>query len=169
MAFQFDLGRTEGNVYKLDKIFRGGMETNELDRTMEIYPLSIPSRPAVSSEGTDGTYAQAHKIDHKRESTFKDLDKVAVIGLLQQQDGEYRIHTKEFNVALDATFSPGFAALVQDLAGKKVTENMTWFLQLEEKFDWGTKSKPGRRQSAGEIGRAKIDGVLIGKVYIANS
>jgi hypothetical protein len=168
LAFQFDLGRTEGDVYKVDKVFRGGMETRELDRTMEIYPLTITNRPGVSSGGTDDTYVQSHGIDHKRENTFKNLDKIAVVGLLQQQDGEYRIHTKQFNVALDMTFSPGFAAMVEDLVGKKVTENMTWYLRLEEKFDWGTKSKPGRRQSAGEIGRAKLDGVLIGKVYIAN-
>lgn len=168
MTFQFDVGERDGPRYKLDRILRGGMPTQEADLVMEIYPLRFGTRPAVSTSGVDNSYVQSDGFVYDRDQTWKGVSKFSATGLLQQREGGFWIQSQRFNVALEADLTPGLKAFMNDLAGTKTSENLTFFLDLKEVFPWKADGKPGRRQETGEIGAAKLDGVLVGKLFILN-
>jgi len=167
LVFQVDLGTRDGNAFQVDKILRGGMPTIEPPVMMELYPLDATGRPAIGSSG-EGVYVEAVGIRYETEGTFKNIGRFAALGLLQKGERGLWLQSREFNVAISDEMDPGLAAFLGDIAGNRVTENMTFFLELQETFPWTEDGKPGRRQSEGEIGIARLAGVLVGKHYFAN-
>jgi hypothetical protein len=168
LVFQVDLGTRDGNAFQVDKILRGGMPTTEPPVMMELYPLTAAARPAISSSGEEGTYVEAVGIRYETEGTFKNIGRFTALGLLQKGEKGFWLQSRKFNVALSDEMDPGMAAFLGDMAGNKVTENMMFFLELRETYPWTEDGKPGRRQSEGDIGLARLDGVLVGKHYFAN-
>ena len=168
LNFHIDLSRTQGNVYYVDEILRGGVETGEGNLGLEIYPLEVPGRPAISSSGDEGTYRDSKQVAYDKTASFKGMTRFATRGRLQAADGRYWIQSHGFNVALSAELSPGLAAFLKNTANTPITEKFTFYLELGETYPWTQDGKPGRRQTSREIGSATIDGVLVGDLYIRN-
>jgi hypothetical protein len=168
IALELDVGSREGHRYRLDRILRGGMPTLETNLVMEIYPLRFGTRPAISTTGVDASYLQSDGFVYDREQTWKGVSRFAATGMLQQRENGFRIQCSRFSVALGADVEPGLTAFMSDMAGTRLSEDLTFFLELEEVFPWKADGEPGRRQETGEIGSARVKGVLVGKLFILN-
>lgn len=159
LNFHIDLSRTQGDIYHVDEILRGGVETGETNLDLGIYPLDISGCPAISTSGEEGTYRESNQVAYDRTSSFKDLTRFVVRGRLQVTDGRYWIQGKNFNVALEGNWSPGLGEFLKNTANTPVSEKFTYYLTLR---------KAEKRQMTREIGSARIDGVLVGDLYIRN-
>lgn len=168
IRLKVDLGRSEGNRFHVDEVLRGGLPSNEADLTLEVHPLAVAQRPAVSTSGEGDSYVQTDNVAYDRDATFRNLKRFVAMGRLQQGEGRFWIQNKRFSVALGADLDPDFTAYLEDLANTAVSERAQFFLELTEVFPWTEKGKPARRQTTHEIGSAHVDGVLLGSLYVKN-
>jgi hypothetical protein len=168
LRFKIDLGRSQGSRFHVDEIVRGGMASGEAGVTLEVHPLTVANRPAVSTSGQEGSYVQSDNVAYDRDATFQSMKRFVAMGRLQKGEGGYWLQGKRFNVVLAGDLDPEFAAFLDDLANTAISERGQFFLDLQDVFPWTEKGKPGRRQTAHEIGSARIDGVLLGTLYIKN-
>jgi hypothetical protein len=168
IRLKVDLGRSEGNRIHVDEILRGGLASGEADLTLELRPLDVGGRPAVSMTGEGDSYVQSDNVAYERDATFRTLKRFAAMGRLQKGEGGFWIQGKRFNVALGGDLDPEFNAFLDDLANTPVSERAQFFLELTEVFPWTEKGEPARRQTTHEIGSAHVDGVLLGSLYVKN-
>jgi hypothetical protein len=167
LLVKIDLSKSRPPQYFVEDILRGGLPTGEVSRTLEIYPLAAASRPAIG--GDPSGYRESDGIVYDRDATLKGIGKFAATGRLQKGDGGWWIQSERFNVALDSSLDPGLAALLGDLALTRLSDQITYFLSLEETFPLKEDGKPGVRAATHQIGRARVDGIAMGKFYFANA
>ena len=188
VLFQMDLSRRDGVRYHVDQIVRGGMPTGNRDLDMEIYPIRLGNEPPHSPTGEGNVYRDGGGIRYDRDRTFRSVTRLAVTAYVLRDDTGYRLRADRFAVALEGNLAPGVEAILRDLvvdekeveraeAGKMEPmqrialkrKKATWFLVLEEIFPWREGRRAGRRQLLHEIGRARVDGVLLRSVYVENA
>jgi len=188
MVFQFDLSRTDGHTLIAERIVRGGITLPYRDTPVAFLPVPVGELPKVSSTGDGESYAADGDIRHDQEATFQGKTRIAAGGFLEEGDGGVRLVNRNYRVALGPVAGPALAEVIQELkltpeesrvmeayiqgkgkfnlpSGKRIQA----FITLERTFDWGKASAPGRRQSAREIGSARVDGIQVAQVYVKNA
>jgi hypothetical protein len=168
LRFKIDLGLSQGNRLHVDEILRGGMASGESNLELEVHPLTVTNRPAVSTSGEGDSYIQSDNVAYDRDDTFRSLKRFTAMGRLQQGEGGYWIQGKRFSVTLGGNLDPQFKAFLDNLANTSLSERVQYYLELEQVYPWTENGKPGRRQTTRQIGSATLDGVLLGSLYVKN-
>jgi len=168
LTLRIDLSRSQPPRYHLDDILRGGVTSGETDLEAEIYPLTVTTKPAVSTSGEGGTYRQGDGISYDRTGSFGP-GAFTVQGRLQQGPDGFWIQNARYNVPLTGEPAPGVKALLGVLANTTLSERLTYYLTLEDVYPWTEAGKPGRRQATHELGPATLNGIALGKIYVKNS
>ncbi len=186
LVFQFDTSRRDGNRIHLDGIARGGILTRDVNLEAEIIPIATAGEaPSIRTDPGTAGYFDGTAIHYDRDATFSGVGKVAVKGFVLKTPEGWCVAGDNQRMALTGPFSPGLAAILEDLAvtesdlaglasGKVSTDRRielnarraTWYLNLAEVYPWTEGGRPGRRQLTREVGGATVDGVLLRRVYV---
>jgi hypothetical protein len=164
LVFRIDLTKSEGSRFQVDEILRGGLKIEEPAQVIEIYPLTMVERPVIGGSG----YRDGAGIAYDRTETFRGVDRLAAVGGFQVQEGKLRFVSNKFNMALSEDMDPGLKHLLEDIAREQPQARLTVFMILEETYPWTVDGKPGRRQAEKEIGRARMSGLQLGKIFVGN-
>jgi hypothetical protein len=164
LVFRIDLGKSEGHRFHVDAILRGGLQTEEPPQMFDIYPLTLGERPVVGASG----YREATGISHDRTDSFRGVERFAALGRLEVKDGSLRLVSDKFNVVLSDEMDSGLRSVLEDIAKEQPKARLTLFLDLKEVYPWSVDGRPGRRQTEREIGLARMDGLQLGKIFLAN-
>jgi len=168
LRFEIDLRRTEGDRFFVDRIVRAGMATEEGGRSLRIVPLQVGPLPPAQAGGGEGVYALSTGILAPEKRTFEGTTRFTARGTLGPGDSGLILEAKTFKVALADPADPGVAALLGALTGPAASKNIILYLTLEEIFPWQDGKAPGRRQRTGQIGKARVDGIAVGRIYAMN-
>jgi hypothetical protein len=168
VLIKLDLSKSTPPRYFVEDIQRGGLPTGETSRTLEIYPLTAASRPAIGSD--PAAYRESDGIVYDQDATLKGMTRFAAAGRLQSGEGGLWIQSRRFSVALDSSIDPGLKWLLEDLANTRLSDQVTYFVSLEETYPLKENGKPGIRATTQQIGKARLDGVALGsRFYFANA
>jgi hypothetical protein len=181
VVLKFDTGRRDGATYRVDALDRGNLPTPNNDLDVTIIPLVLAAEPAISEEGGEGAYKDASGVRSDQEKDIRALGRFSVQAFVIRRGTGFVLRAENFSVAVSGSVSPGFAAILNDLAvseeavnaardGKLGAEQRielnrrkaTWFLEM------GDLAGPGGGAAGDEIGAVRIDGVGLRKIYVRN-
>jgi hypothetical protein len=168
LLFRIDLGKSEGSRFQVASIDRGGMESGEPPQVIEIYAMKLGQAPLVASLPREGAYVDGKDIAFDRTKTFNSLQRVMVTGRLERSGEDLRIAGDTYKVVLSPEMDPGLRAILEDVLFYKPQARIKMFVDVEEIYPWEVEGEPARRQTEKEIGRAHLQGVQLGKVFVVN-
>jgi len=186
VVFRMDLSRSQDGTFLVESIVRAGIKIKYRDVPLTLQPLKVGEAPMVSSAGEAGAYSADKDIRYDQDKTFRAMNRIAVTGFLEDSDQGLRLVNKQYRVAVAPVTDPGLRAIIDRikldpqesreydayLRGEgKLTVNpakrVNAFISLEEIYDMGTADKPGPRRTERALGLSRLDGLQVGRVYVA--
>jgi hypothetical protein len=157
------------------------------NQIMILSPVELGSAPPVGTVGGAGTYAPDAAVVHDDPRSFEKLQTFVGVGFILATEDGFELATDKYRVALAPGLTDPIRAILTDRAlsaeDRALFENrevpiknktslyekrLRLYLTLGEQFPWTLDGKPGRRQLTRQIGEARVDGVLLGKIYVVN-
>jgi hypothetical protein len=170
LAFHMDTRKSEPNRLYIEEILRDGTATGETKLWMTLKPIATGPPPVAQYDDGSG-------IIYDNKATFAKVARFRTGGYLERTAEGYRITGSAFRVVLTAEMTPELTRFLEPFirpAGTEFADEgsppppLMFYLDLREFFPWSNEGTPDRRQTDQEIGVARLDGVQLGDLYLAN-